>query len=292
MKKWMIGIVAFVMIAALVGQSVITKAAMPTPTPPKTPTSKPLVLPSEIDSGEYKVEYEAIASESESDWHRDKLKVTVEGPVQDLRLEFDRLDAREGGYFGIYGNYFKNGKATAYVFLSQAWTFVPSVPYILTISDYTGEIHYQKIITFKGEKPEIKDVALETKCSDNYCDINEVYIKISNEGDLPAVVNRMKIYIGSERRGFDYATTYTRGLIVPAKGTKVLKVNIEDLSLEKEKQPLIVNIETYRRTEINYESEFPTQKRKEREAEAPGFETLYAIAGLLIVMYLMRKRVK
>jgi hypothetical protein len=73
--------------------------------------------------------------------------------------------------------------------------------YVLRIFDYWGNLLHTKNLEFSGAQLRIRNIDVDYECHGilmKTCDIYEIRINVENKGDLPVIIDDIKIYIDNQ----------------------------------------------------------------------------------------------
>jgi len=165
--------------------------------------AKPELTP--IDTSGYKIWYTPIAENETA-----CLKVRVEGePVERLKVMLSDSEGNTIDFTYVLKDDLIDGIETVYVGMSRGGT-PKSGTYILVIKgESSGKIICKETLTFSGVHLSLTDVQLGTFISGTFettmfqvekgkYRIDAVKLLITNDGDLPAVINRAMMVIGDQ----------------------------------------------------------------------------------------------
>ncbi len=148
-----------------------------------------------LPTSEYKISYSPIVDSGTA-----YLKVRVEGEASSLKLMLSDPEGNTNTAH-ISKDELLDGAEVEELRMADYGKTPKAGTYMLIIKRaYTGDIVYQEELTFNGADVSVENVEFQTK-SYEYLDkgaITEISLIISNDGDLPAIINKIAIIIDGD----------------------------------------------------------------------------------------------
>ena len=228
----------------------------------------------------YEVKYSAISEDG-----RAALKVTVRGPAESLEIILSDPDGNTVGRRYIPEEDLVDGVETVEVDMARYGETPKRGTYTLVVKTlYPEEKIYEANPTFKGAKLNITKAEYETEYLLGSWDIRKLKLTISNDGDLPAIIDKIVIKAGGKEEDLPILKGISPG------EEKTISKTLWISGLEKGKHPVTVELYSKDNKLTSYTSEIICGAPEQTPTPKPaGFELVFAIVGLM-AMILLRGR--
>lgn len=130
-----------------------------------------------------------------------KVRISVKGEPGHIKVSLSGPDGSTLDDWYISRTDLVDGIETIELQMAEYGETPVAGTYVLRIFDGWGNLLHTKKLVFSGSQLRIKDIDVDYECHGilmKTCDVYEIRIHVENIGDLPAIVDDIKIYIDNQ----------------------------------------------------------------------------------------------